>query len=110
MVLLRAETCKARRVGGSTVGPTGVLTPHFGRASGMGTAAKGVVAAACCVTLSGASLCPHPFEQGQAEGCRGARRGCAGSGRSYGRRALLGSAPGSGEGCSPSAVGGVGWP
>lgn len=53
------------------MGPMGVLTPHFGRAYGMGTAAKGVVVAAWCVTLSGESRCPHPSNRGglSAPGC-----------------------------------------
>lgn len=88
----------------------GAFAPRFATVCEMGIAAKRVVVAASCAALSGESLCLQAFAEGgnRAEGCRGASRGCAGTGQTPGGRALLGSAPGRSEGCSPSAVGGVG--
>lgn len=98
------------------MGPTGVFTPHFGRVYGMSVAAKGVVVAACCITLVGACARRPSLggEEGWAEGSggvsRGVSQGWADTGRSHRRWALLGSVPRRSEGCSLSAVGGVGWP
>lgn len=101
MVLSAAKLCKAGRARGSTLRSGGAFTPHFGRVYGMGIAADGVVVAARCLTLSGESLCLQGFaggEQRWGEGCqgasRGASRGCAGTGMTHGRWALLCSAQG----------------
>lgn len=53
MALLRAMTCKDRRVRGSITGPMGVSTPCFGRIHEMSMAAEGIIVALCCLILSG---------------------------------------------------------